>query len=81
MPMISMKATILVPITLVGISLHFLRPLQGWIILDLHKNLLKWYSMGYTVDSALKGQASYYLSLSFLPPVLSLDEGPTRNDD
>ena len=43
MPMISMKATILVPIALVGISLHFLRPLQGWIILDFHKNLLKWH--------------------------------------
>ena len=41
-PMISMKATILVSITLVGISLHFLWPLQRWIILDLHKNLLKW---------------------------------------
>ena len=43
MPMISMEATILIPIVLVRISLHFLRPLQGWIILDLHKNLLKCY--------------------------------------
>ena len=43
MPMISMEATILIPIVLVRISLHFLRPLQVWIILDLHKNLLKWY--------------------------------------
>ena len=43
MPMISMEATILIPIALIGISLHFLWPLQGWIILDLHKNLLKWH--------------------------------------
>ena len=41
MPMVSMEATILIPIALVGISLHFLWLLQGWIILDLHKNLLK----------------------------------------
>ena len=40
-PMVSMEAAILVPIALVGISPHFLRPLQWRIILDLHKNLLK----------------------------------------
>ena len=40
---VSMEATILTPIALIGISLHFLRPLQGWIVFDLHKNLLKWY--------------------------------------
>ena len=41
LPMVSMEAAILVPIALVEISLHFLRPLQGRIILDLHENLLK----------------------------------------
>ena len=40
-PIVSMEATILVPIALVGISLHFLRPFQGRIILDLYKDLLK----------------------------------------
>ena len=40
-PMVSMEAAILVPIALVGISPHFLQPLQWRIILDLHKNLLK----------------------------------------
>ena len=40
-PMVSMEATILVPITFIGISPHFLQPLQGRIILDLHENLLK----------------------------------------
>ena len=43
MTMIPTKATILVPIALIGISLHFLQPLQGRIILDLHKDLLKWH--------------------------------------
>ena len=43
MSMVSMEATILTPIARIGISLHFLQPFQGWIILDLHKNLLKWY--------------------------------------
>jgi len=42
MPVISMEATILVLITFVGISLHLLWPLQGWVILDLHKDLIKW---------------------------------------
>ena len=40
-PMVSMEAAILVPITHVGISPHFLQSLQGMIILDLHENLLK----------------------------------------
>ena len=43
MLMVSMEATILIPIALVGISFHFLQPLQGKIILDLHKDLLKWH--------------------------------------
>ena len=38
------------------------------------------YSMGYTVDSALKGQASYCLGLFFPPSVSSLDEGLARSD-
>ena len=35
------EAAILVPITFVRISLHFLQPLQGRIVLDLHENFLK----------------------------------------
>ena len=42
MPVISMEAAILILIALVGISLHLLWPLQGWVILDLHKDLIKW---------------------------------------
>ena len=42
-PMVSMEATILVPIALVGVSLHFLRSFQGRIIFDLHKDLLERY--------------------------------------
>ena len=38
---ISMEAAILIPIALIRISLHLFRPLQGRIILDLHKHLLK----------------------------------------
>ena len=41
MPMVSMEVAILVPIALIGISLHFSQPLQGRIILDLHKHLFK----------------------------------------
>ena len=40
-PMVSVEAAILVPIALAGISLHFLRSLQGRIVLDLHENLFK----------------------------------------
>ena len=40
-PLVFMEAAILIPIALVRISFHFLRPLQGRIILDLHENLLK----------------------------------------
>ena len=46
MPMISVEAVILVPMALVGISFHFFRPLQGWIILDLHKHLFKQHVQG-----------------------------------
>ena len=46
MPMISMEVTILVLITLARISFHLLWPLQGWIILDLHKHLIKWNIQG-----------------------------------
>ena len=42
MPMISMEAAILAFIALIGISLHLFWPFQGWIILDLHKHLIKW---------------------------------------
>ena len=41
MPMISMEATIFVLIALVGVFLHLLQPLQGRVILDLHKYLIK----------------------------------------
>ena len=49
MPVISMKAAILVLIVLIRISLHLLKPLQGWVILDLHKHLIKWNVQGYVV--------------------------------
>ena len=42
MPVISMQAIILIPIALIGVSLHFLWSLQRRIVLDLHENLLKW---------------------------------------
>ena len=41
MLVISMEATILVLITHIRISLHLLWPLQGWVVLDLHKHLIK----------------------------------------
>ena len=46
MPMVLVEAAIFIPITLVGISLHFLQPLQRRIVLDLHKNLFKWHVQG-----------------------------------
>ena len=42
MPVISLEAGIFVLIALIRISFHLLWPLQGWIILDLHKHLIKW---------------------------------------
>ena len=45
-PMVFVEATILIPVALIGISLHFFQPLQGRIILDLHKNLFKWHVQG-----------------------------------
>ena len=41
MPVISMKAAIFILIALFRISFHLLWPLQGWVILDLHKHLNK----------------------------------------
>ena len=38
-------------------------------------------SKGYVIDSVLKSLASYYLGLSFLLSVPSLDESLARNDD
>ena len=46
MPMVPVEAAILVPIALVGISLHFLQLLQRRIVLDLHKNMFKWHVQG-----------------------------------
>ena len=43
---VSVEMTILVLITLVGISLHFFRTLQGRIILELHKHLFKRHVQG-----------------------------------
>ena len=43
MPMVPVEVAILVLIVLIGISLHFLQPLQGRVVLDLHKNLFKWH--------------------------------------
>ena len=64
--MVSVKATILVPIALIGISLHFFRPLQGRIVLDLHSS-----------NSMFKGvycwlrveKPTFLLSQSFFSPV------------
>ena len=43
MPMVSVEVAIFIPIAFVGISLHFFEPLQGRIILDLHKHLFQWH--------------------------------------
>ena len=50
MPVISMEAAILILIALVVISFHFFWPLQGWIILDLHKHLIKWNIQGHVMQ-------------------------------
>ena len=42
MPAVPVEAAILVLIALLKITLHFLWLLQGWVILDLHENLIKW---------------------------------------
>ena len=49
MTVTSMEAVILILIELIEISLHLLRPLQGWVILDLHKHLIKWNVQGRVV--------------------------------
>ena len=49
MPMVFVEAAILVPIALVGISLHFFRPLQGRIIFDLYKYLFKRHVQGHVL--------------------------------
>ena len=49
MPMISMEMAIFVFIALIKISLHLLWPLQGGVILDLHKYLIKWSIQGHVV--------------------------------
>ena len=41
MPVISMEGAVLVFIALVRISFHLLWPLQGWVVLDLYKHLIK----------------------------------------
>ena len=46
MSVVSVEAAILIRITLVRIFLHLLCPLQGLIILDLHKHLIKWNIQG-----------------------------------
>ena len=50
MPVISMEAAIFVLIMLVRISLHLLWSLQGWILLDLHKHLIKWNIQGHVIQ-------------------------------
>ena len=42
MPMVPMEATLFILIALIRISFHLLWPLQGRIVLDLHKHLIKW---------------------------------------
>ena len=49
MPMVSVEVAILVPITIVGISLHFLQPLQIRIVLDLHKHFFKRHVQGHVL--------------------------------
>ena len=44
--MVSVEGTILGPIALVGISLHFSRLLQGRIVLDWHENFFKRHVQG-----------------------------------
>ena len=46
MPMVPVEVTILVLIALIRISLYLLWPLQGWAVLDLHENLIKWCVQG-----------------------------------
>jgi len=46
MPMVAVEVTILVLIALIRISLYLLWPLQGWDVLDLHENLIKWCVQG-----------------------------------
>ena len=46
MPVISLEVAILVLIALIRISLHLLWALQGWVIFDLHKHLIKWNVQG-----------------------------------
>ena len=46
MPVISMEVAILILIALIRISLHLLWPLQRWVILDLHKYLIKCNTQG-----------------------------------
>ena len=80
MSMVSVEATILAPIALIKISLHFFRPLHGRIILDLHKNLFKACSKAYTTNSVPMSLPSCYFSLSSLPSFPSLDEDLAQND-
>ena len=49
MLMIPMEVAIFVFIVPVGISLHLLLPLQGEVIFDLHKYLIKWSIQGCVV--------------------------------
>ena len=42
MPMIPMEAIVFILIALVRISFHFLWPIQGRIVLDLHEHLMEW---------------------------------------
>ena len=47
MPLVPVEVAILIPIALIGISLHFLQPLQRRIVLDLHKNPFKRHVQGH----------------------------------
>ena len=60
---------------LLGSPFIFFRPLQGWIILDLHEHLFKWHDQGrILLTPVLKNLLSCCLDLSFLLSGLSLDE-------
>ena len=62
---------------LLGSPFIFFRPLQGWIILDLHEHLFKWHDQGrILLTLVLKNLLSCCLDLSFLLSGLSLGGDP-----
>ena len=52
MPVVFIEAAILILIAFIRISLHLLWPLQGWVIIDLHKHLIKWNVQGCVMQTS-----------------------------